>query len=49
MNAYNRLLKAHLLAIDDIMLFPINKVQAVAFFNVINHLLMNRHPLLLQQ
>lgn len=38
MNAYNRLLKAHVLAIDDIMLFPINKVQAVAFFNMINHL-----------
>lgn len=38
MNAYNRLLKANVLAIDDIMLFPINKVQAVAFFNMINHL-----------
>lgn len=38
MNAYNRLLKAHVLAIDDIMLFPINKTQAVAFFNMINHL-----------
>lgn len=38
MNAYKRLLKAHVLAIDDIMLFPINKVQAVAFFNMINHL-----------
>jgi len=38
MNAYNRLLKAHVLAIDDIMLFPINKAQAVAFFNIINYL-----------
>lgn len=38
LNAYNRLLKAHVLAIDDIILFPINKVQAVAFFNMINHL-----------
>lgn len=37
-NAYNRLLKANLLAIDDIMLFPINKTQAVAFFNLINQL-----------
>jgi len=38
MNAYNRLLKAHLLAIDDIMLFPMKKNEAVAFFNLINHL-----------
>jgi DNA replication protein DnaC len=38
MNAYNRSLKAHGLAISDIMLFPINKAQAVAFFNMINHL-----------
>ncbi len=35
---YNRLLKAHLIAIDDIMLFPIKKHEAVAFFNLINHL-----------
>ena len=38
LNAYNRLLKAHLVAIDDIMLFPIKKHEAVAFFNLINHL-----------
>lgn len=38
MNAYNRLLKAHLVAIDDIMLFPIKKQDAVAFFNLIDNL-----------
>lgn len=38
MNAYNRLLKANLLAIDDIMLFPMKKNEAVAFFNMVNHL-----------
>jgi DNA replication protein DnaC len=38
LNAYNRYLKAHLLAIDDIMLFPIKKHEAVAFFNLVNHL-----------
>jgi DNA replication protein DnaC len=38
LNSYNRLLKAHLVAIDDIMLFPIKKHEAVAFFNLINHL-----------
>ena len=38
LNAYNRFLKAHLIAIDDIMLFPIKKHEAVAFFNLINHL-----------
>ncbi len=36
--AYNRLLKAHLIAIDDIMLLPIKKQEAVTFFNMINHL-----------
>ncbi len=35
---YNRLLKSHLIAIDDIMMFPIKKYEAVAFFNLINHL-----------
>ncbi|ALO15525.1 transposase/IS protein [Salinivirga cyanobacteriivorans] len=35
---YNRLLKAHLIAIDDIMLMPIKKHEAVAFFNLINQL-----------
>lgn len=38
LNAYNRYTRAHLLAIDDIMLFPIKKNEAVAFFNLINHL-----------
>lgn len=38
LNTYNRYLKAHLLAIDDIMLFPIKKHEAVALFNLINHL-----------
>jgi DNA replication protein DnaC len=35
---YNRILKAHLIAIDDIMLLPIKKHEAVAFFNLINQL-----------
>ncbi len=38
LNTYNRLTKAHLVAIDDIMLFPIKKHEAVTFFNLINHL-----------
>ena len=38
LNTYNRYLKAHLIAIDDIMLFPIKKHEAVALFNLINHL-----------
>lgn len=38
LGAYNRLLKAHLVAIDDIMLLPIKKDEAVSFFNLINHL-----------
>ena len=38
LNHYNRYLKAHLIAIDDIMLLPIKKHEAVAFFNLINHL-----------
>jgi DNA replication protein DnaC len=38
LGTYNRLLKAHLVAIDDIMLLPIKKHEAVAFFNLINHL-----------
>ncbi len=38
MNAYNRLLKANLVAIDDIMLFPVKKNEAVALFNLIDHL-----------
>lgn len=35
---YKRLLKAHLLIIDDIMMFALNKQQAVGLFNFINHL-----------
>jgi len=35
---YNRLIKAHLLAIDDIMMFPMKKHEAVAFFNLIDYL-----------
>ena len=35
---YKRICKAHLLVIDDIMMFPVTKEQAVAFFNLINHL-----------
>jgi DNA replication protein DnaC len=38
LTAYNRYLKAHLIAIDDIMLFPIKKNEAVSLFNLINHL-----------
>jgi DNA replication protein DnaC len=35
---YKRLFKAHLVAIDDIMLLPVTKTDAVAFFNFINQL-----------
>lgn len=35
---YKRIMKAHLLVIDDIMIFPINQQDAVAFFNLINDL-----------
>ena len=38
MAAYNRLLKADLIAIDDIMLFPVKKEEATGFFNLINTL-----------
>ncbi len=38
MAAYNRLLKLHLLAIDDIMMFPLKKEEATAFFNLVNAL-----------
>lgn len=38
MSAYNRLLKAHLVAIDDIMLMPIKSDEATGFFNLINAL-----------
>ncbi|QEC52150.1 DNA replication protein DnaC [Anseongella ginsenosidimutans] len=35
---YKRLTKAQLIVIDDMMLFPVEKAQAVALFNFINHL-----------
>lgn len=35
---YKRLLKANLIVIDDIMLFPLDKPSAVALFNFINQL-----------
>lgn len=35
---YNRLLKSHLIAIDDIMMFPMKKHEAVSFFNLIDYL-----------
>lgn len=35
---YSRLLKANLIVIDDIMLFPIEKNEAVTLFNFINQL-----------
>ncbi|MEQ8157000.1 MAG: IS21-like element helper ATPase IstB [Clostridiaceae bacterium] len=38
LNAYNRFIRAHLIAIDDIMLFPVKKYEAMTFFNLINHL-----------
>ena len=38
MSAYNRLLKADIVAIDDIMLFPVKKEDAAGFFNLINAL-----------
>lgn len=37
-HTYHRLLKADLIAIDDVMMFPINKQAAIAFFNMINKL-----------
>jgi DNA replication protein DnaC len=35
---YKKLLKANLIVLDDIMLFPLEKNIAVAFFNFINHI-----------
>lgn len=35
---YKRLLKADLIVIDDIMLFPVEKSEAITLFNFINHL-----------
>ena len=38
MSTYNKLLRAHLIAIDDIMIFPVKREDAVSFFNLINQL-----------
>jgi DNA replication protein DnaC len=38
MTAYNNILKCSLIGIDDIMLMPMKKNEAVAFFNLINSL-----------
>jgi DNA replication protein DnaC len=38
MTEYKRLSKANLIVIDDIMLFPVEKFQAVSFFNFINQI-----------
>ena len=35
---YKRIMKSHLLVIDDIMMFPITQQDTVAFFNLINAL-----------
>ena len=35
---YKRIMKCHLLAIDDIMMFPVTQADAVAFFNLVNEL-----------
>lgn len=35
---YRRILKANLLVIDDIMMFPVTPQDAVAFFNLVNEL-----------
>ena len=38
MNAYSSILKCNLIGIDDIMLMPMKKEEAVAFFNLVNNL-----------
>ena len=35
---YKRIMRAHLLVIDDIMMFPVTQQDAVSFFNLINDL-----------
>jgi DNA replication protein DnaC len=37
-NEYKRIQRAHMLVIDDIMMFPVSKQDAVAFFNLVNDL-----------
>ena len=38
MNAYNGILRCNLIGIDDILLMPMKKEEAMAFFNLINNL-----------
>ena len=38
LTTYNKWLKADLLAIDDIMLFPVKKEESASFFNLVNSL-----------
>jgi len=38
LTTYNKWMKADLLAIDDIMLFPVKKEESASFFNLINSL-----------
>lgn len=35
---YKRIMRAHLLVIDDIMMFPVTQQDAVGFFNIVNEL-----------
>ncbi len=35
---YRRIMKSHLLVVDDIMMFPVTRQDAVAFFNLVNEL-----------
>lgn len=35
---YKRIMRSHLLVIDDIMMFPVTKQDAIAFFNLVNEL-----------
>ncbi len=35
---YKRIMKSHLLVIDNIMMFPVTGQDAVAFFNLVNAL-----------
>ena len=35
---YKRIMRSHLLVIDDIMMFPVTQQDAIAFFNLINEL-----------
>lgn len=35
---YKRIMRSHLLVIDDIMMFPVTQQDAIAFFNLVNEL-----------